>query len=105
MGRLRPAVGGLNGRRGEARGFREGGAGVHVSVPSPSYGHHAYMAACYAYLGLEDRAKAQATTTLEKKSNFSAKEYVSSALFPPLYQKEEDVTHLLDGLCKARLPE
>jgi hypothetical protein len=61
--------------------------------------------ACYAYLGLEDRAKAQTATTLEKKANFSAKEYVSSTLFPPLYQKKEDVAHLLDGLRKAGLPE
>jgi adenylate cyclase len=76
-----------------------------LRVPSPSYGHHAYMAACYAYLGLEDRAKAQTATTLEKKANFSAKEYVSSTLFPPLYQKKEDVAHLLDGLRKAGLPE
>ncbi len=54
-----------------------------MRVPSPSYGHHAYMAACYAYLGLEDRANTQSAKTLEKKSDFSAKEYISSALYPP----------------------
>jgi adenylate cyclase len=76
-----------------------------LRVPTPTYGHHAFLAACYAHLGLDNNANIQAVIVLKMKADFSSNEYVTSALFPPLYQKEEDVSHLLDGLHKAGLPE
>ena len=79
----------------------EDAVGALMRVPTPKYSHHAYMAACYAHLAVDDRAGIQRAKVLEMKSDFKAKDFLET-LF---YRNQEDQCHLLDGLRKAGLPE
>ena len=72
-----------------------------MRVPALKYSHHAYMAACYAHLAVDDRANIQTAKVLEKKADFRATDFLKTLS----YRNQEDRFHLLDGLRKAGLPE
>ncbi|MFQ5953698.1 MAG: adenylate/guanylate cyclase domain-containing protein [Kiloniellales bacterium] len=74
---------------------------AYKRVRAPRVAHHAYMAACYAHLGSEDQAQAQAAQVLRMKEDFSAAAF-GKTLF---YKADADGQHVLDGLSKAGLPE
>jgi adenylate cyclase len=69
-------------------------------LPKVKYAHLAYKAACYAYLGQDEEARAQAADLLAMKPDFSAGDFVAALT----YKQQRDSDHLLDGLRKAGLP-
>ena len=70
-------------------------------VPSPDYFHVASLAACFAMLGEEQRARSRTSETLALKPDFSvARDYL-----PTLhYKRELDLAHHRDALLTAGLP-
>jgi adenylate cyclase len=71
-------------------------------VPLPKYSHHAFMAACHAYLGDDKQAKLERAEVLRLKHDFSSDEFCDRALF---YKHGADRQHVRQGLIKAGLPE
>ncbi len=70
-------------------------------VPRLRYPHHAFRAACHAYLGEEDRAAAEAGEVLRAKADFSSDSFCKT-----LYYKDDaEREHVRQGLVKAGLPE
>jgi adenylate cyclase len=63
--------------------------------------HHASLAACFAMLGDDARARSHATETLRRKPDFS----VQRDYLPTLhYERASDLAHHRDSLLKAGLP-
>ena len=62
--------------------------------------HHAFLAACYAYLNDDDQAAKHREEVLKRAPDFS----VDSHMAPQHYLKDDDRTHHRDGLIKAGLP-
>ena len=69
-------------------------------IPRPSYGHHAFQAAAYGLLDLEEEAKGEAAQVLAMKPDFTAKSFTNT-LF---YKEQSDRENLMNGLHKAGLP-
>ena len=59
------------------------------------------LAASYAYLGEEDKAKAHAAKVLELDPDFSIQRFSKSRS----YKEKSDLEHYMEGLRKAGLPE
>jgi len=70
-------------------------------VRVPRYGHHAEIAACYAQLGSDEKAKLHAGEVLRLKPDFSIADHVQGLPF----KESRDREHHRDGLRKAGLPE
>jgi len=70
-------------------------------VPRLTYGHHAFMAACCAWLDEARNASKWADAIRANKPDFSSGRFVDG-LF---YRRDDDKRHLLDGLLKAGLPD
>jgi TolB-like protein len=70
-------------------------------VPSTSVWGLAYLAACYALTGDNERSKYYAAEVLRLMPEFSIQRYVPKELF----KLPSDRKHLADGLRKAGLPE
>jgi adenylate cyclase len=62
---------------------------------------HIRLAASYAYLGDEDKAKAHATKALDLEPDFSIQRFAKSRS----YKYGSNLEHYLEGLRKAGLPE
>ena len=62
----------------------------------------ARLAACYAQLGQDQKAQAQAAEVMRLNPAFSINEYFRTSI---LLEREEDREHLREGLTKAGLPE
>jgi adenylate cyclase len=71
-------------------------------VPLPNYSHHAFMAACHAYLGEDKQAQIERAEILRLKPDFSSAEFCNKALF---YKHNADRQHMHQGLIKAGLPK
>jgi adenylate cyclase len=83
-----------------ARQYREA-ISAFKRVPLPRYPHHAFLAACLAYLGDHDLAEVARTEVLKLKQDFSSGEFCK-ALF---YGDDADQQHVRQGLVKAGLPD
>ncbi len=83
-----------------ARQYREA-ISAFKRVPLPRYSHHAFIAACHAYLGEDEDAEVERTEILRLKRDFSSGEF-SKALF---YGDDADQQHVRQGLVKAGLPD
>ncbi len=68
-------------------------------VPSPQFGQHAFLAACYAYMGDGDEAKAHASEVGSMKPDFTVDDFLES--LP--YKNESDREHHRGALRKAGL--
>ena len=77
----------------------EDAAAVFRKIANLGYEHHAYLASCYARMGLELEGRCHADEVLRLKPDFRATRYVQG--LP--YQHEADRKHHLDGLAKAGL--
>jgi adenylate cyclase len=84
-----------------ARQYRDA-VSAFKRIPLMRYSHHAFLAACLAYLGDHDRAEIECKEVLRLKLNFSAGDFCNKALF---YDDDADRQHLGQGLIKAGLPE
>jgi hypothetical protein len=65
------------------------------------YYDHAYLAAAYAYLGREKKARAEAAEVLHLHPDFSIAVYAKQEH----YKNPADRDHLLEGMRMAGLPE
>ena len=65
------------------------------------HGHYAEIAACYAQLGSDEKAKSYVEKVLLLKPNFSVADFVQRLPF----KESRDREHHREGLCKAGLPE
>ncbi len=83
-----------------ARQYREA-ISAFKRVPLPRYSHHAFIAACHAYLGEDEDAEVERTEILRLKQDFSSGEFCK-ALF---YGDDADQQHVRQGLVKAGLPD
>ncbi len=83
-----------------ARQYREA-ISAFKRVPLPRYSHHAFIAACHAYLGEDEDAEVERTKILRLKQEFSSGEFCK-ALF---YGDDADQQHVRQGLVKAGLPD
>jgi adenylate cyclase len=70
-------------------------------VPNKSFGHHVYLAACYARLGQDEDAQAETEAVLKAKPDFTVTAYLETI---PYRDQEQRLRHKID-LCKAGLPE
>ena len=70
-------------------------------VRAPSFKHHAEIAACYAQLGLDEKARQHTGEVLRLKPGFSIADHVQGL---PL-KEPRDRDQYRDGLAKAGLPE
>ena len=73
---------------------------AYQRIPSPRAGHIADMAACLAYLGQLDAAKAKIPTVLALDPDFTTTRYVAGLL----YCVDADREHHAEGLLKAGFP-
>jgi adenylate cyclase len=71
----------------------------HISALD--HAHHAFMAACYAYLGDAAAAKSHVEEALKLQPAFSVGSYIETMH----YQQDVDRAHHREGLLKAGLPE
>jgi adenylate cyclase len=74
---------------------------AYKQVRVPSFSHHAEIAACYAQLGLDERASQNAGKVLTLKPDFSIADYVQGLPF----KENRDREQYRAGLCRAGLPE
>jgi TolB-like protein len=65
------------------------------------YWDHAYLAAAYSYLGLDQEAQAEVAEVLRKRPGFTIRGYAKQEP----YKNQTDRDHLLEGMRKAGLPE
>jgi len=70
-------------------------------ITEPDHTHHAFLAACHAYLGEDALARAHAREVLARDLKFSVTAYIGTLRH---YQRESDREHHRDGLLKAGLP-
>lgn len=70
-------------------------------VRVPRHGHHAEIAACYAQLGSDQKARLHVGEVLRLKPDFSVADHMRGLPF----KERQDREHYRDGLCKAGLPE
>jgi adenylate cyclase len=70
-------------------------------APDHQYGH-AYLAATYAQLGRLEDARAEAAEILRINSKYTIS---GTQKRVSIFQRSEDIVHLVDGLRKAGLPE
>jgi adenylate cyclase len=84
-----------------ARQYREA-ISAFKRVPLPRYAHHAFLAACLAYLGDDEQAEVERTEVLCLKQDFSSGDFCDKALF---YKDDGDRQHVRQGLVKAGLPD
>jgi adenylate cyclase len=71
-----------------------------LRTPTDRYANQAYLAACFAYLDMPEKAAARAADVARLKEDFTAHEFVAT-LF---YKEEKDEARLVQGLLKAGLP-
>lgn len=90
----------LGGACFHARRYDEAIAALSRSSTMFFWGH-AYLAACYAVIGKEDRARICAAEVLRLVPDFSSTRYTEKEPF----KRAADRQQLLDGLRKAGLPE
>lgn len=84
-----------------ARQYRDA-VSAFKRIPLMRYSHHAFLAACLAYLGDHDLAEVERTEVLKLKQDFSSRDFCNKALF---YKHDGDRQHVRQGLAKASLPE
>jgi len=70
-------------------------------ITQPDFTHHAFLAACHAYLGNEEQAKEHARQVLAREPKFSVNGYIEALRH---YQRAADREHHREGLLKAGLP-
>ena len=70
-------------------------------VRTPTFGHHAEMAACYAELGSNDKAREHAENVLSLNPDFTIADHVQGLPF----KEGRDRDRYRDGLRKAELPD
>lgn len=70
-------------------------------IPELRYGHHADVAACFAYMGDEDGAARHSRMVVELKPDFSVSAYMDTQT----YKNAVDSEHHRAGLTKAGLPD
>ena len=69
-------------------------------IETPDQMHHAFLAACYAYLDNETRVAAHRREALKHAPDFT----VDAHMATQYYLKDDDRKHHRDGLLKAELP-
>jgi len=70
-------------------------------ITEPDYTHHAFLAACHAYLGNDASASAHVREVLAREPRFSVKTYIDTLRH---YKQGSDREHHREGLLKAGLP-
>jgi adenylate cyclase len=70
-------------------------------ITQPDFTHHAFLAACHAYLGNDAQAKEHARQVLAREPKFSVNAYIEALRH---YQHARDREHHREGLLKAGLP-
>jgi adenylate cyclase len=70
-------------------------------ITQPDFTHHAFLAACHAYLGNEAQAKEHARQVLAREPKFTVSAYLEALRH---YKHEHDREHHRQGLLKAGLP-
>jgi len=70
-------------------------------IGAPDQRHHAFLAACYAYLDEDAEAVAHRKEVLKREPDFS----VAAQMAAQHYLKDADSAHHRDGLLKAGLPD
>lgn len=70
-------------------------------ITQPDFTHHAFLAACHAYLGNEAQAKEHVRQVLAREPKFSVSAYIEALRH---YQHAHDREHHREGLLKAGLP-
>ena len=84
-----------------ARQYRDA-VSAFKRIPLMRYPHHAFLAACLAYLGDHNHAEVERTEVLRLKHDFSSSDFCNKALF---YKDDVDRQHVRQGLLKAGLPK
>ncbi len=70
-------------------------------ITEPDHTHHAFLAACNAYLGNEASAKEHVREVLLREPGFSVNSYIGTLRH---YKRQSDREHHQEGLLKAGLP-
>jgi adenylate cyclase len=70
-------------------------------ITTPDYIHHAFLAACYAYLGDDVRAADHAREVLTREPKFTVRSYLETTH----YKNDGDLEHHRKGLLKSGLPK
>jgi len=74
---------------------------AYKHITEPDHTHHAFLAACHAYLGEVALAREHVREVLAREPGFSVATYISTLRH---YQRQSDREHHLEGLLKAGLP-
>jgi adenylate cyclase len=75
--------------------------GAFRRVPSMKYWHHAYLAACYAFLGENVKAAAECAECLKLNPDFRVSEYCANLFYPDLSR----CAQVREGMMRAGLPD
>lgn len=70
-------------------------------ITASDYTHHAFLAACYAYLDDDVRASDEAREVLNREPNFTVQRYLKTMH----YKNDSDLEHHREGLLKSGLPK
>jgi adenylate cyclase len=75
-------------------------AEAFARITAPDHLHHAFLAACHAQMGNEQRAREHVDEVLRRQPGFSVESYLQTLH----YKRSSDLDHHRDALLKAGLP-